>query len=136
VLDASALLAWILDERGADAVFSMLPVAVAPASAMVEALYRSQEEPRASRLSMEELHETLSGLGLAIAPVTDEDTIRAATLIANSRTRHASSGGRIKALSLGDGLCLAVAERLRLTVTGGDQDWAAEDLTITFMPFR
>jgi len=38
-------------------------------------------------------------------------------------------------LSLGDGVCLAVTERLNLPVTGGDQLRAELPLTVQFMPF-
>ena len=39
-------------------------------------------------------------------------------------------------LSLGDGLCIAVAERLGLPLTGGDQHWSTVSSTVPFMPFR
>jgi PIN domain nuclease of toxin-antitoxin system len=39
-------------------------------------------------------------------------------------------------LSLGDGLCIAVAERLGLPVTGGHQHGEALDLAVEFVPFR
>lgn len=39
-------------------------------------------------------------------------------------------------LSLGDGLCIAVAIRLNLMLVGGDQEWEALDLPIEYMPFK
>ena len=128
-LDASALLAWVLNERGADTVNQLLPFAVAPSSVMVETLYRAQE--RGHGMSCSELHASLLAVGLSVEPVTDEDTVRAAELIAASK-RAAGPGS----LSLGDGLCIAVAERLNLTLTGGDQYWAQVDTTVPFLPFR
>lgn len=129
VLDASAVLAWVLRERGWDVVDALLPVAVLPASAMTEVLYRAPE--RGHRLSPDQLHGDLLSLGIRVEPVIDDDTVRAAGLIATSR-----AAGREQSLSQGAGLCLAVAERLQLTVTGGDQHWAACDLRVKFLPFR
>lgn len=128
-VDASALLAWVLRERGADTVDRLLPVAVVPASAMVETLYRAQE--RGHRQSCAELHSDLLALGVTVEPVTDADTVRAAELIADSK-RAAGAGS----LSLGDGLCIAVAERLAVTLTGGDRYWSDVASTVTFLPFR
>ncbi len=129
VLDASAVLAWVLHELGAATVDKLLSVGVVPASAMVETLYRAQE--RGHRQSCQELHDDLLAMGLTVEPVTDEDTVRAAELVAASR-RDASDGS----LSLGDGLCIAVAERLGLTMTGNDKYWQGVASTVTFMPFR
>ena len=129
VLDASALLAWVLHERGATTVDQMLAVGVAPASVLVETLYRAVE--KGHRLQPEQLHEALLEMGLNVEPVTGEDVVRAADLIAASRQAHGAGS-----LSLGDGLCIAVAERLQLPVTGGDQHWETLDLTVSYLPFR
>jgi len=129
VLDASALLAWVLRERGQDTGDRVLSVAVIPSSAMVETLYRARERGHAQ--SSAALHTDLLALGLEVEPVTDADTVRAAELIATSRTDPAAGS-----LSLGDGLCIAVAERLQLPVTGGDRYWAQVAATVPFLPFR
>ena len=128
-LDASALLAWVLRERGHDVIDQMLSVAVVPASAMVETLYRARE--KGHRLSCEALHADLLALGLTVEPVTDADTVRAAELIASSKVEPSPGS-----LSLGDGLCIAVAERLGVTLTGGDRYWSQVDSTVAFLPFR
>jgi PIN domain nuclease of toxin-antitoxin system len=39
-------------------------------------------------------------------------------------------------LSLGDGLCIAVAERLNLPITGGDLYWETLDLRVKVLSFR
>lgn len=70
-------------------------------------------------------------LGVRIEPFTDQDSVRAAELIRASRR-----GSSTTSLSLGDDMCLAVAERLALTVTGGVQHWGTCDLTVAFIPFR
>lgn len=132
VLDASAVLAWVLRERGSDIIDKVLAVSVIPASALVEVLYRAPE--RGHRLQVAELHAAIVGMGAVIESFTDADADRAAQLILASRARRTPEDTRC--LSLGDGLCLAVAERLELTITGGDQQWATCDLTVPFLPFR
>jgi PIN domain nuclease of toxin-antitoxin system len=128
-LDASALLAWVLRERGHDTVDKILAFAVIPSSAMVETLYRARE--RGHGQSSAALHADLLALGLTVESVADTDTVRAAELISTSK-----ADPDVGSLSLGDGLCIAVAERLQLPVTGGDRCWAQVDATVPFLPFR
>lgn len=129
VLDASAILAWVFSERGVDTVDQVLPYAVAPVSAVVEVLYRAAE--KGHRLARGELYESLLEMGIEVEPVTGEDAVRAAELIAASRREPSPAS-----LSLGDGLCIAVAERLGLPITGGDQYWSTVDMSVPFLPFR
>lgn len=131
-LDASAVLAWVLKERGYETIDKVLPVAVLPASAMVEVLYRARE--RGHHMPSPELHDSLLAMGVRVEPVIAADVVRAAELISTSRTNAIPEDGRT--LSLGDGLCIAVAERLDLTLAGGDQYWESCDLRVQFMPFR
>lgn len=128
-LDASALLAWVLRERGFDTVDKVLAVSVVPVSAMVEVLYRAAE--RGYRLPSAQLHSDLTALGIAVEPVRDADAVRAAELIAASKAAPGPGS-----LSLGDGLCIAVAERLDLPLTGGDNHWSQLTLAVPFFPFR
>ena len=128
-LDASAVLAYLLREKGGQLIEKLLPKAVIPASAMVETLYRAAE--KGYGISSNQLHDDLLALGLTVEPMTDADTVRAAELIFLSK-KEPSPGS----LSLGDGLCIAVAERLGLTLTGGDKYWATVDCTVTYLPFR
>lgn len=132
VLDASALLAWVLRERGAATVGRLLPVAVIPAPNLVEVLYRAPE--RGHLMPPGQLHDHVLAMGIGVEPLTEADVPRAAELIAASRA--AAAGAPEKSLALGDGLCLAVAERLDLPVTGGDQLWASQPLRVRFLPFR
>lgn len=132
VIDASALLAFVLHQRAAATVASILPYAVIPAPNMAEVLYRAPE--RGYRNSPENLHADLLTTGLTVEPFTAGDSIRAAELIIASRAARAPHDDR--SLSLGDGLCLAVAERLALPVTGGDAHWATLNLTVEFFPLR
>ena len=132
VLDASAVLAWVLREQGHRVIDRLLASAVLPSSAMVEVLYRAPE--RGHRLRPSQLHGDLLALGLDVEPVTDDDTVRAAELIGASRSARTPADSR--SLSLGDGLCLAVAERLWLPVSGGEEHWKSVDLDVAFFPFR
>lgn len=132
VLDASAVLAWALRERAEQVVAKVLPYAVLPAPNMTEVLYRAKE--RGYRNTPQVLHDALLDTGLQVEPLTDEDAVRAGELIAQSRAARKSDDER--SLSLGDGLCLAVAERLGLPVTGGDTHWEVLDLRIKFYPLR
>ena len=86
-LDASAVLAWVLRERGFETIDKVLPVAVVPVSAMVEVLNRAVE--RGHRLSPAQLHTDLIALGLTVEPVTDADAVRAAELIVSSKATPA-----------------------------------------------
>lgn len=129
VLDASALLAWVLHERGAATVGRLLPFSVIPAPNLVEVLYRAPE--RGHRMSRDTLHTHVLAMGISVEPLTGADVVRAADLIGGSRAADAD-----KSLALGDGLCLAVAERLDLPVTGGDLLWAELELRVRFLPFR
>lgn len=128
VLDVSALLAWTLRERGAATVGRLLPVSVVPAPNLAEVLYRAPE--RGHGMDPDELRHHVLAMGVTVEPFGDADVVRAAELIMHSR----ATGG--DSLSLGDGLCLAVAERLNLPVTGGDQLWAGLPLKVAFLPFR
>ena len=84
-LDASAVLAWVLRERGFETIDKVLPIAVVPVSAMVEVLYRAVE--RGHRLSPAQLHTDLLALGLTVEPVTDADAVRADCQKITSRPR-------------------------------------------------
>lgn len=132
VLDASALLAWLMAEHGKETVDRLLAFAVVPSSALTEALYRAVE--RGHALPADELYQSLLVAGIAVEPVTERDAVRAGELIAWSRTRDTDRLQRT--LSLGDGLCIAVAERLGLTVTGGDDYWRSVPMDVDYMPFR
>ncbi|MGH4021588.1 MAG: PIN domain-containing protein [Pseudonocardiaceae bacterium] len=132
VLDASALLAWALNERGADTIGKLLPVAVIPAPNLVEVLYLAPE--RGHRMTVGQIQEHALAMGPTVEPFTASDVARAAELIAYSRASRRDAQG--DCLSLGDGLGLAIAARLELPITGGDQLWAALPLSVQFMPFR
>lgn len=130
VLDASAVIAWLCKEPGYQVVDRLIPIAVAPASAMAETLYRARE--RGHRMDSREAYHHLISYGLQMESVEPADSVRAADLIHGSRVGGVVAGS----LSLGDGLCIAVAERLGLAITGSDRYWETLDLSVPFHPFR
>ena len=132
VLDASAVLAWTNKERGWETIDKLLAVAVIPAPNLTEVFYRPLE--RGFTAAAATLHALLRGTGLTVEPATEVDSIRAAELIATSRAARTAPNS--PCLSLGDGLCIAVAERLALPVVGGDEHWETLDLWTRYMPFR
>lgn len=132
VLDASALVAWYTKEPGYKTVDKVLPYGVVPAPTMTETLYRVQDIGH--RLSIPDLQESLLDLGVQIEPFLPEDAVRAADLIHQSH--QAPAAHKIGTLSLGDAVCIAVAERLNLKIVGGDQLWETLELAVTYHPFR
>ena len=123
VLDASALLAWLVQERGADIVGEVLPRAVISAVNLSEVLYRGQSLGR----NVATLPARLGHLGLRVEPFTAEDALIATDIFARDR-RHV--------LSLADRCCLATATRLGLPAVTDDRAWATLDLEVEVVAFR
>ena len=132
VVDASALLAWLLHERGSDAINKILDLAIAPVSVIVEVLYRAREKGLTTPSA--QILQDFQSSGVTIEPILPIDGLRAAELIAISRQKRKEINE--PALSLGDGLCIAVAERLGLLLVGGDKYWMECDLKVDFYLFR
>jgi ribonuclease VapC len=88
-LDASAVLAWVLHERGFEIIDKVLPIAVVPVSAMVEVLYRAVE--RGHRLSPGQLHADLLALGLTVE--LSSMRIRSGRLSSSCRQRQRPAQG-------------------------------------------
>lgn len=110
VLDASALLALLQDEPGAEVVESALEFAVISAVNWSEVARKSFEKG----VEVGGLRNDLSALGLTIAPFATEDAESAAAL----RESTARLG-----LSLADRACLALAGRLRAEAFTTDRAW-------------
>jgi ribonuclease VapC len=116
VLDASALLAHINEERGAHIVSK----AIANGAAIsvvnwIEVLSKLAEEGEDPELASAEIAAANSvETAVKIEPVTTEDAIEAA------RLRPLTRG---KGLSLADRACLALGRRLSVPVLTADRDW-------------
>jgi PIN domain nuclease of toxin-antitoxin system len=131
VLDASGVLAWVRNERGAETVGRLMSVAVVPAPNLTEVLHRARR--RGHRMSTEQLYDHLVAMGLEVESFKQADTVRAAELLQYSIEHPGPNDDR---LSLGDACCIAVAERLRLPISGDDTYWSLLPLTVDFHPFR
>jgi PIN domain nuclease of toxin-antitoxin system len=116
VLDASGLLALLLDEEGAEEVERRLASSAAISAAnLAEALSKIAEhgaDPGAVARDLE-AKGVLGGL-LAVEPVTAEDAITIAELRPATKAYGLGLGGRI---------CVALGRRLDLTVLTADRAW-------------
>lgn len=119
VLDASAVVAWVFQEKGADAVDELLPKATIAAANLAEVaavcLRRGYLHPP------EQLHQDLTALGLSVENASAEEALRAGQLIHASLQERQLHGNRT--LALGDALCVALGERLNRPLVTADRLW-------------
>jgi ribonuclease VapC len=117
VLDASALLAHINEEPGAEVVREAMASRVAISVVnWIEVLSKRAEQGEDPELASAEL--TAAGLVetvVSIEPLTPEDAIEAARLRPLTKA---------KGLSLADRACLALGARLAVPILTADQEWA------------
>ncbi|MGR6998841.1 PIN domain-containing protein [Yinghuangia aomiensis] len=135
LLDSSAVLAWLFQEKGADIVEKVIPVGIITSVNYAEVALHASE--RGHRQPAADLRTDLEALGLEITTeFTAADAVRAGELIAASRREKHLHEGRT--LALADAAALAVAERLQLDVVTGDRLWLdlAHLTTTTPMLFR
>ena len=110
VLDASAVLAWLQGEVGAEVVEPLLDDAVMSAANWSEVLQKAWQHGRdADRVGV-----LLHAMGVSVEPVVEEDARTAARLW--SEAAH---------LSLADGLCLVLAQRLGGQAVTAERSWVA-----------
>lgn len=127
-LDSSVLLAWLLQERGWQAVDRLLASntleLLMPGPALTEAIYRARSRGNAS--SPELIAEALEAQGLAVEPAGRDDLVTAAKLHEVSKLHPLSEPGaaRVSTLSLADCLILAVSQRIGCRVVTRDRYWA------------
>jgi len=111
VLDASAVLAFLQEEPGADEVEGALPGACMSAANWSEVA----QKVHSRGADWETARALLLGYGMLIEPVTAEDGERAARL-----------WQRGTGLSLADRLSLALADRVNARVLTADKAWSGE----------
>jgi PIN domain nuclease of toxin-antitoxin system len=123
VLDASALLAYLQDEPGAEVVEAALAEgAVINAATYAEALTRLSDTGRDLPTVFRQLQEPgLIGDFLSVIALIEEDAITIARLRASTRAHG---------LSLGDRACLATGLRLGRPVITADRTWATLDIGV------
>ena len=123
VLDASAVLAVILAEAGADAVIPRLPGAFLSCVNLAEVATRALDLGK----PLEDTAREIGRLPLHIAAYDAEQAYYTASL---------RLAGRPLGLSLGDRACLALAMTRKATVLTGDRDWQKLDVGIDIVVFR
>jgi PIN domain nuclease of toxin-antitoxin system len=125
VVDASAILAWLFNERGAEVVDRLLDSAALSTVNLAEVLHRCDEEGMATS----SLERDLRGLGVAVEPFTAAD----ARIVKDVRRVGRRARTRV---SLGDCCCLATGVRMNLPVIASDRAWERLNLAIEIRPFR
>lgn len=123
VVDASAVLAVVFQERGQESVAPALPGASISAVNLAEVMSKMLDRG----LSIERIDRQVDALSLAVADF-DRDLAMQAALLRDS-TRH-------KGLSLGDRACLALAMREKLPVLTADTAWSDLDLPVEVVLIR
>jgi ribonuclease VapC len=123
VLDASAVLARLRQERGSDVVQARASGAFISAVNYAEVIGKLID----LGVSHDAVSIAVGDLELAILPFDEIDAARAGAL--RAVTRH-------RGLSLGDRACVALAERLGLPVLTADRAWAELDLGVEVVLIR
>lgn len=124
ILDASAVLALVHDETGAEAVAQTLASAKLGAANLAEVIGKLVD----AQVDVTRVRGLLTATGVVIEPVTEADGELAGAL------RSVAGGTR---LSLGDRLCLALTIRSDPPVVlTADRAWAELDLPINVRLLR
>jgi ribonuclease VapC len=129
ILDASALLAYLRDEPGADVVADAVATgAVISTVNLGEVLSRvADRDADPARVARQMTDRGLLDGALAVEPFTTGDAIEVARL--RPLTRDLG-------LSLGDRACLALARRLDAPVLTADSAWSKLDLSLELRQIR
>ncbi len=123
VLDASAVLAVVFAEAGANAVIPRLPGGLLSTVNLSEVTTQALRRGR----PLEETIHDLERLPMEIVPFDAEQAHVAASLL---KATHKSG------LSLGDRACLALGLVRRMPVITGDRKWQGLDVGVTIKVFR
>lgn len=117
VLDASALLAYLKGEPGADSVEPAIGESVISSINWSEVVQKVLVE----EVDVVTMTASLVAAGLKIEPFTQEDAERAARLWVQTK-RYG--------LSLGDRACISLGSRLDATVLTSDRAWSSLDVDV------
>ncbi len=121
ILDASALLAFLLEESGHEQVNLQ--------DAYMSTINLAEVAARLLKLNhqVDQLADELSILGLKILPFSAEDAVASAILFPLTRRLG---------LSLGDRACLATAKRMNAVAVTADKHWQTLGLGISLRLIR
>ena len=123
VIDASALLALLNREPGADIVEQALPGGVMSAVNVTEVVAKLSE----FGIPDKAIHQAIKPLGLEVIPFSEEQAYHAGLL----RTTTKNIG-----VSLGDRACLSLAKMQELTVLTADRAWVSLSIGVTIKVIR
>jgi PIN domain nuclease of toxin-antitoxin system len=123
VLDSSAVLAVVHDERGSEVVIASLADALLSAVNFAETISKLIERD----IAVDVAAAIVQGLGLTIIDFDRGLAVKAGSL--RAQTKHLG-------LSLADRACLALAERKGVPALTGDQKWSRLDIGIDIRMFR
>lgn len=123
VLDASALLALLNEEPGAEKVRPLLPRSIIGAVNFCETLQRL----RRSGMSLEEAKTVLTPL--VFSPIPFDEHLSYVSASIHSQTREYG-------LSFGDCACLAVALSRHLPAVTAERDWDKFDIGVSIIKIR
>jgi len=123
VLDASALLAVMFGERGAEEVLERLPGAVIGAVNLAEVVAKLQERD----VPDAEIDRDIAELDLPVIPFDAAQAMASGKLRARTRSHG---------LSLGDRACLAVAAARGVPAITVDRGWAEVDVGVRVIVAR
>lgn len=129
VLDASALLAYLRDEPGAEAVADAVAGGAAISTMNLGEVFSRVADRGAdpSRVARQMTERGLLDGAIAVEPFTSADAIEVGRLRPLTREHG---------LSLGDRACLALAQRLELPAVTADRAWSKLDLEIELRHIR
>lgn len=136
LLDASALIALILRERGWKVIDSLAETGMAMTTSI--ALLETFEVCRLKKtgLTQDEIRSLIILKGISIVSVEEEDAIEGG-FIYRIVSEHNEKGGIRVQVSLGDVSLLAAGKRLEAVVVFSDNQWELIDLPgIEISPFR
>lgn len=122
-LDASAVLAYLQDEPGSDAVEAVLAESVISSVNWAEVVQKAI----AGGIAAEGMLDDFAALGLAVLAFTAEEAETAGRLWTQTR-RHG--------LSLGDRACLSLGLRLNIPVLTTDRIWTKLGLPLEIRVLR
>lgn len=125
VVDASAVLAWIFDERGAGTVDQVLSASGISAVNFAEVLYKCAERG----VDAGATEADVADYGLTLLPFGGPESREVVTV------RRAEEHAGIR-LSLADRCCIATGLVWRVPVVASDNAWERLNLDLEIVPFR